>query len=265
MFDLPDTSGRRVTGVDVLADEEFGDGQASSDSSFDLAAADSAHVFDKLAEIIYQGSNIDEVYTALCIAATLIVPGCHHASLLIRRAGRYVTAAASDWVAMHIDDIERSTGEGPCVDTIDEGSPQIEPDLTNPRRWPTFADRVIAETPVRGAMGFRVLVDEHKIGALNLFSDKPNVFDIEIAGHATVLASFASVALHSVNQGEDIASMRRGVHGNREIGKALGMLRGLYQNSQQEAFGMLRQYTQDVNTKVVGLGTKLLAAVEDAR
>ena len=59
-------------------------------------AVDPATVFAALAEIIYQGSDTTQMYAAICVAATLIVPGCDHASLLVRRDDRYVTVGASD-------------------------------------------------------------------------------------------------------------------------------------------------------------------------
>jgi hypothetical protein len=119
-------------------------------------------VFTGLAEIIYQGSDPADVYAAIYIAATLIVPGCDHASLLVRRNDHYVTVGASDDVAQRIEDLERSAGDGPCVDAIEEETPQIETDLTTPNDWPKLAGRLLAETPVRGAMGFRVLVAKRK-------------------------------------------------------------------------------------------------------
>jgi hypothetical protein len=207
-------------------------------------------VFSGLAEIIYQGSDPADVYAAICIAATLIVPGCDHASLLVRRNDHYVTVGASDHVAQRIEDLERSAGDGPCVDAIEEETPQIETDLTTPNDWPKLAGRLLAETPVRGAMGFRVLVAKRKTGALNLFSDTPNVFDTESAGRAIVLASFASVAINAIASGEDAAALLRGLLSNREIGKAVGMLMLLYGISEKEAFDMLRRNSQDLNIKL---------------
>lgn len=214
------------------------------------AAADPSTVFAALAEIIYQGTESSEVYAAICVAATLTVSGCDHASLLVRRNGRYVTVGASDRIAQRIDDLERSVGDGPCVDAIEEETPQIETDLTTPCQWPKLAARLIEETPVRGAMGFRILVDRRKSGALNLFSDKPNVFNTDSAGQAIVLASFASVAINAVAQGEDVATLRRGLLSNREIGKAVGMLMLLHGVSEREAFDVLRRYSQDLNIKL---------------
>jgi hypothetical protein len=200
---------------------------------------DPATVFAALAEIIYQGSDANEMYAALCVAATLVVPGCDHASLLVRQNDRYVTVGASDRLALLVDDFERRAGDGPCIDAIEEETPQIETDLTTPNQWPHLAALLLEETPVRGAMGFRLLVDKRKGAALNLFSDTPNLFDAESAGRAVVLASFASVAINAIAKGEDAASLRRGLLSNREIGKAVGILMTLSELSEDEAFGKL--------------------------
>lgn len=221
-------------------------------------AADPATVFSALAEIIYQGSDAGQVYAAICVAATLVVTGCDHASLLVRRDGRYVTVGASDRIAQRIDDLERLAGDGPCVDAIDEETPQIETDLTTPNEWPQLAARIVAETPVRGAMGFRILVDKRKTGALNLFSDTAGVFDTEAAGQAIVLASFASVAINAVASGEDVSTLRRGLLSNREIGKAVGMLMMLHGVDEQEAFSVLRRYSQDLNIKLADVARSVI-------
>jgi transcriptional regulator with GAF, ATPase, and Fis domain len=222
------------------------------------AAADPATVFSALAEIIYQGSESSQIYAAICVAATLVVNGCDHASLLVRKDGRYVTVGASDSIAQRIDDMERLAGDGPCVDAIEEETPQVETDLTSPNSWPQLAKRIIAETPVRGAMGFRILVDKRKTGALNLFSDTAGVFDTESAGQAIVLASFASVAINAVAQGEDVSTLRRGLLSNREIGKAVGMLMMLHGVDEQNAFDILRRYSQDLNIKLADVARSVI-------
>ena len=232
--------------------------EANTGSGGSPAAADPSAVFAALAEIIYQGSESSEVYAAICVAATLVVNGCDHASLLVSHGGRYITVGASDRIAQRIDDMERIVGDGPCVDAIEEETPQIETDLTTPNQWPHLAARLVAETPVRGAMGFRILVDRRKTGALNLFSDKPNVFDTESAGQAVVLASFASVAVNAVAAGEDVSTLRRGLLSNREIGKAVGMLMMLNGVDEHEAFDVLRRYSQDLNIKLADVARTVI-------
>jgi hypothetical protein len=220
--------------------------------------ADPGTVFSALAEIIYQGSDAGEMYAAICVAATLAIPGCDHASLLVRQNDRYVTVGASSQMAQHVDDLERRAGDGPCIDAIEEEAPQIEPDLTTPSQWPLFAAALLAETPVRGAMGFRILVDKRKGAALNLFSETPNVFDAESAGRAAVLTAFASVAINAIAKGEDATSLRKGLISNREIGKAVGMLMVLHDLSEDEAFDVLRRHSQGLNIKLADVAREVI-------
>lgn len=212
--------------------------------------ADPATVFTALAEILYQGADTTEVCAAICVAATLTVPGCDHASVLMLRNNDYVTVAATDQIARQVDALERMTGDGPCLDAIEDEVPQVEADLSTSTSWPRLALRVTAETPVRGAMGFRILVDRRKVAALNLFSDTPNRFDAVSAERAVVLAAFATVALNAAASGENVENLRQGLQSNREIGRAIGMLMLINDISEEEAFDRLRRLSQEMNIKV---------------
>jgi len=215
--------------------------------------ADPATVFAALAQILYEGPEPAEVYAAICLTATILIPGCDHASMMLRRRGEAVTVAATDDVARRVDDLERATREGPCLDALDTADAVIESDLNTPSLWPELAKRVVAETPVRGAMGFRMLVDEQKVGALNLFSDNPGAFTEASTRDAIVLASFASVAVAAIARGEEAATLRRGLESNREIGKAIGLLMALNHCSDDEAFDILRRTSQRMNRKIADL------------
>ncbi|HZQ32919.1 MAG TPA: GAF and ANTAR domain-containing protein [Mycobacterium sp.] len=222
------------------------------------SSADPPTVFLNLAGIIYEQPDPAQVFAAICVAATLLVPGCDHASVLMRRDGAYRTMAATDDIARQIDTLERHTGDGPCVDAIEMETPQIEPNLTAPSHWPRLAARIVAETPVRGAMGFRLLVDGRKVGALNLFSDTADRFDSDCADLAVILASFAGVAAYAAARGEQAELLHRGLLNNREIGKAIGMLMVLHSVSEKEAFEMLRHISQAMNVKLADIAREVI-------
>jgi transcriptional regulator with GAF, ATPase, and Fis domain len=215
-------------------------------------------VFTKLADIVYQGSDLNEVYAAICVAATLMVPGCDRASLMLRSGDTHVTVGATDDVAGMIDQLEIAAGDGPCLDAIEEEHAEIDADLTACSQWPALAARLVAETPVRGSMGFRLLVDRRKVGALNLFSDTPNVFDNASAERAVVLAAFATIATNAAAEGEEATTLRRGLASNREIGKAIGMLMVLNDISEAEAFDLLRRTSQDTNVKIADIAAEVI-------
>jgi transcriptional regulator with GAF, ATPase, and Fis domain len=226
-------------------------------------------VFTSLSDVAREASTPKEMYAAICVAATLTVPGCDHASLMICRDGVYSTAAVSDSIAHQIDKLELALGSGPCLDAIGECTAQIQTDLTTDRRWPSLANRVLADTPVRGVLSVRLLVDGERAGALNLFSDKPNVFDERSVECAVVLGAFATVATNAVAQGEDAASLRRGLASSRAIGKAIGMLMVLNDLSDDDAFSLLRRISQETNVKLADVAAGIvrkhsLRAVKDS-
>jgi hypothetical protein len=219
---------------------------------------DPASVFTSLAELVHQGSTPKEIHAAICVAATLMVPGCDHASLMICRDGACSTAAVSDPIAHKIDKLELALGTGPCLDAIDEQTAQMASDLTTGSRWPELAARVVAETPVRGAMSLRMPLDHAEVGALNLFSDTVNAFDNTSVERAVVLAAFGTVATNATAHGEDAAGLRRGLVSNRAIGKAIGMLMVLNDVSDDDAFDILRRTSQDTNVKVVDVAVDFI-------
>lgn len=216
-------------------------------------------VFTSLADIVQQGSTLTEVYAAVCVAATLTVPGCDHASLMIRRDGtHHYTVAVSDAIAREIDKLELALNNGPCLDAIKDGTAQLESDLSTGSRWPTLAARVVAHTPVRGALSVRVPIDRSKVAALNLFSDAPRAFDQSSLDGATILGAFASVASHAAALREEAATLRRGLTSNRAIGKAVGMLMVRDDVSDNDAFDFLRRRSQAANVKLADIAADIV-------
>jgi hypothetical protein len=215
-------------------------------------------VFTSLAEIARGASAPKDMYAAICVAATLTIPGCDHASLTIRHNGVFSTAAVSDGIARQIDKLELALGSGPCLDAIEERTAQIETNLTTDGRWPALTSRVLAHTPVRGALSVQLPVDRARTGALNLFSDTPHAFDEHSIERALVLGAFATVSTTAVAQGEDAASLRRGLASSREIGKAIGMLMVLNDLSDDDAFGLLRRTSQTTNVKLADIAADVV-------
>lgn len=203
-----------------------------------------------LADLVYSGDDYTEMYEAICRAALHLVDGCDHASIMLRENDHYTTAGASDDTARTLDRIEVEVGEGPCVDAVEEEAAQLDADLTESSTWPRLRERFLAETSVRGMAGFRLLVDNRKIGALNLFSTRPGALTGDSVDQAAVLAAFASVALMAATHKEQARTLREGLDSNREIGKAIGLMMAFHKVGDDEAFHILRKASQDMNVKI---------------
>ena len=217
--------------------------------------------FRAMAQVVYSGESYDSVYDALCRSAVELVEGCDHASLMLRRRGRNQTVASSDAVAQRIDNIEKELGEGPCLDAMDESEPDqhLCTDLTEGCRWPVLAERVLAESPVRGMAGFRIRQDGEKVGALNVFSDTAGALTQESLDQAIMLTAFTSVALAALDRGEEASTLRRGLESNREIGKAIGLLMGMHAIDDEQAFQMLSKVSQEMNVKLAQVAAQVIA------
>lgn len=213
-------------------------------------AAEPAEVFRGLAALVYAGDDFGEMHQALCEAALDLVDGCDHASVMLQKGEQVTTAAASDQIARHIDELEREIGEGPCVDAIHEEAAQLETDLARGCSWPRLGERIVEETPVRSMAGFRLLVDNRKVGALNLFSDRPHGLTEASVDQAALLAAFASVALMAASRHEQAQTLRVGLDSNRQIGKAIGLMMAFHKVTDDQAFELLRKASQDLNVKI---------------
>ena len=224
------------------------------------AAVASSSAFGALSDILYASDSYDEVFSAVVTTAVRVIDGCDHASIMQRgRDGRFQTAVSTDDVARTIDKLEQLHQEGPCLDAIVEDAPQFEDDLTDPStQWPTLAEQVVRQTPVRSAAGFRIVVGDQKIGALNLFSDRVGGLSERSADHAILLAAFASVAVTSLHRKEEARTLAAGLESNREIGKAIGLLMAFHKVSDAEAFDLLRKASQDMNIKLAQVAREVV-------
>ncbi len=223
--------------------------------------------FAELARLLHEQDGMQAVCQAVCKAATQIVPGVDHASIMINERGTYRTLASSDAIGAAIDQMEREVGAGPCVDAIEDEAYQLDADIRTQSAWPTLAARLLAETPVRGVAGYRLLVDGRKTGALNLFSDTPGALDAAAADQGAVLAAFASVALGGSAHQEQARTLAAGLESNRQIGTAIGLLMATHGLTAQEAFETLRSASSRLNRKLAVIAREIVeqGATRDTR
>ena len=96
---------------------------------------------------------------------------------------------ASDGVSKLIEDLQYTLGEGPCVDAYQLDAVVAEPDLAEPvaRRWVAFSPPVL-EAGVRAVFGFPLRVGTVRLGALNLYRERPGPLSAEQHADALVMA-----------------------------------------------------------------------------
>ena len=100
---------------------------------------------------------------------------------------------ASDEVSQLIEDLQFTLGEGPCVDAYQHDAVVAEPDLAGPgpRRWLAFTPPAL-DAGVRAVFGFPLRTGSVRLGALNLYRDRPGPLSADQHADALVVAAVAA-------------------------------------------------------------------------
>ena len=96
-------------------------------------------------------------------------------------------------VSYLIEELQYTLGEGPCVDAYQQDRVVAEPDLADPvtPRWVAFTPPAL-EAGARAVFGFPMRVGTVRLGALNLYRDRPGPLTGDQHADALVVADVAA-------------------------------------------------------------------------
>jgi hypothetical protein len=150
-------------------------------------------------------------------------------------------------VSALIEELQYTLGEGPCVDAYNSDRPVLEPDLADPGtpRWVAFTPPAV-EAGARAVFGFPLQVGAVRLGALNLYRDRPGPLSEEQYADALVLADVAARAVLAMQAqappGMLGAELEEGANFRLVVHQASGMVAVQLRVSVGEALVRLRAY-----------------------
>ena len=99
-------------------------------------------------------------------------------------------------VSALIEELQFVLGEGPCMDAYEQQRPVLEPDLgaASTTRWLAFTTPAV-EAGVRAVFGFPLQLGAVRLGALNLYRDRPGRLTDDQHADALVMADVAARAV----------------------------------------------------------------------
>ncbi|MGW0843967.1 GAF and ANTAR domain-containing protein [Streptomyces sp. NPDC002787] len=203
-----------------------------------------------LARDLLAQRSVEATLERITASATELVDGCAAAGILVLQGRKVETLAPTHQLVVDSDQLQERLGEGPCFDAAvsSQGERVFRiADLSEePPRWPAYAPRA-RRLGVGSMMGFLLFTEDEDLGALNLYSPEPGAFTevSELAGW--LLASHAAVAFSSARTH---AQMERAVATRHVIGEAMGILMGSHHLTEEEAFAVLRRFSQENNIKL---------------
>ena len=181
---------------------------------------------------------------------------CSYAGVVfVHGKSRVETVAVTNALVSELDQVQLEHGEGPDLDVLT--NPQDSVLIVDTRvdqRWPHWA-AAVEGIGVRSMLGVRLHTTSTTIGSLNLFDTRPGHFTEEDRDVAHIFARHAAIALSSAR---DTANLWRAIDARRLIGQAQGILMERFQMNADQAFAVLRRYSQDHNVKLHVVAQRLI-------
>jgi hypothetical protein len=150
-----------------------------------------------------------------------------------------------------MDQLQFSTNEGPCLDTIADGGPAYAVDLIDDERWPLFGPAA-ARSGVRSLLAFRL--SDRPVSVLNLYARLPAAFGATDRAKGLIFATLAGIALDAAGERADdeqrVANLHDALETREMIGQAQGILIERERITADQAFDVLRRASQHLNLKL---------------
>ena len=174
------------------------------------------------------------------------------------------SVCTTDEVSAQIEELQYTLGEGPCVDAHRHHEPVIEPDLASPTlvRWAVFSRSAVA-AGARAVFGFPVAVGDVRVGALNLYRDRPGPLTADQHADALVVAEVAArsiIAMQAVAvPGELGAELEAGGNFRFVVHQAAGMVAVQLGVPVDEALLRIRAHAFSNDETVVAVAEDVIA------
>lgn len=212
--------------------------------------------FAEMALSLHDESTFEETVERSLEFALKAVDANHAGVIFVHSRKSVETVAATNPVVAALDQVQFKIGQGPDLDVVSDRFSVVVDDTLTEARWPAWAAEVAA-AGLRSMIGTRLYTSATTIGSLNLYHESPGHFTVEDREVAHVLARHVAVAL---DHAQDTENLWRAIDARKLIGQAQGILMERYDIDADQAFGVLRRYSQDNNIKLHAVAEKLVAS-----
>jgi GAF domain-containing protein len=217
-----------------------------------------AEEFGTLAIELHGRQSLSETVDQV-VQYALTAVDCDHAVMFLLQAKMFETVAATDPVAEKAARLPAKMGESPLLALPPElGSHLVVHDTATDVRWPQWGSE-LKSLGIRSFLSVRLATRDSVIGALNLYGREPMRFDNDDVAIAHILARHASVALATARREYAVAQT---IDARKRVGLAQGMLMERFGLNAEQAFELLRRYSQQHRLKLNDVARELVSTRE---
>lgn len=211
------------------------------------------------ARSMQQKAGTQETLDEAVLVAVETIEGCDLAGMSIVNRHGVDTPAGSGATLRRLDTLQFELKEGPCFDAVQNHEIVLSRDLANEARWPVWGPRVAEEIGVRSIVSYRLFNAADTLGAMNLYSHRPDAFDPEDIDNGGALAAHVAVALA---EAQNVTHLETAISARTVIGRAEGILMERFDLSPVHAFAVLRRVSQARNIKLNRVAEELVRTRE---
>lgn len=216
-----------------------------------------AQEFAELSRQLLHEMNEQLTLDRVVTLAVETVESADFCSISVRTGRQVKTPAITDSLVRWVDEMQYHLGEGPCLDTLWASDACLVADLRTETRWPQWA-QLVAERDIRSLLSVRIQGPEDEpLASLNLYARQPQAFDDTDLTIATIYARHAGVAVYGARQR---ANLETAIQSRQLIGAAQGILMQRFGLNLDQAFELLRRYSQTNNVKLKKLAENLVCS-----
>lgn len=208
----------------------------------------------ELARTTSGARSASDILVDVTAVAVELIPGVDTAGILLIRGDGHESVAGTTEIPQHLDEIQMTLHEGPCMQAALADTEIVTDDFRSETRWPRYSPAVV-ENGVLSGISFKMFTADRTAGALNLFGFEPRIWDDNDIAIGGVLAAHATAAILANRHG---GQLKAALLTRDQIGQAKGIVMERYGVDDIRAFEMLRQISQDTNTKLFEVARKVI-------
>jgi len=199
--------------------------------------------------------DVEDTLDAALQVAIELAP-CDVASVSMHRpSGKIETTAASAPIAERAHATQVQLGEGPCLEAQwGERDIYVVSNLVDDRRWPRWSPEAEA-LGLRSLIAVRLFTSKQSVGALDLYSSAPREYDADDVLSARILGARVSSTLARLKHEETLWDA---INARHDVGLAQGILMERFGITSDQAFGVLRRYSQQQNRKLRAIAAEVI-------
>jgi len=157
-----------------------------------------AEVLVEFAHTLGTDFSLDAILDRLVQRVVELLPVTGAGVMLMEPDAELHFVAASNETIYEIEALQREFDEGPCLEAYRSGQAVEVSDLSVDHQFPRFSPRALA-AGLQAVFTFPLRLDEHRLGALDLYRDTPGGLSADDRRAAQILADVAAAYLFNAH------------------------------------------------------------------